>query len=233
MMKLNKEYQEKRGKIIEMLLSGKTCKETAKEVGLTQQRVHQVAKESNIDLKKNRLDLKAKLGKHIYTPLIESEDLKVVIEKLGIKQCKIRHLLNYCGIDMRVNVGDYINRRYKICHDLYMEGYNAYEIVDILKEKYGYVIEVATVYKSVKRHANVTVLPKRLSKKTIASNTLDKEITKLFKKGKNDKEILSILIGKGFKNVDGGELRLHVITWRINNKLKLRNIRLQTDNNGL
>ena len=108
-----------------------------------------------------------------------------------------------------------INRRYKICYDLYMEGYNAYEIVDILKKEYGYVIEVGSVYTSVKRHANVTVLPKRLNKKTIASNTLDKEITKLFKKGKNDKEILSILIGKGFKNVDGGELKLPVITWRL------------------
>ena len=146
---------------------------------------------------------------------IESHDLKVIRKKLDITNSKVSNLRNYYGIDMRVNAGDYINRRYKICYDLYMEGYNAYEIVDILKKEYGYVIEVGSVYTSVKRHANVTVLPKRLNKKTIASNTLDKEITKLFKKGKNDKEILSILIGKGFKNVDGGELKLPVITWRL------------------
>jgi transposase len=212
---LNKKYQEKRGKIIEMLLLGKTCKETAKEFGVSQQRIHQVAKESNIDLWKNRRGLKTKLAEHTFIPLIESHDLKVIRKKLDITNSKVSNLRNYYGIDMRVNAGDYINRRYKICYDLYMEGYNAYEIVDILKKEYGYVIEVGSVYTSVKRHANVTVLPKRLNKKTIASNTLDKEITKLFKKGKNDKEILSILIGKGFKNVDGGELKLPVITWRL------------------
>jgi len=223
--RLNREYEQKRSEIIKVLLSGKTCVETAKEFGVSKQRIHQIAKQCNLDLNKNRMDLKVKLAKHTFTPLIESEDLKVIIEKLGVTQSKIKHLKNYCGIDMRVNTGEYINRRYKICYDLYMVGYNAYEIVDILKREYGYVISSDSVYKSVKRHANVSVLPKRVNKKTIASNRLDERITKLFKKGKGDKEILSVLIDEGFKNADGGELKLPVIVWRIENKLKLRNKR--------
>jgi transposase len=222
MIRLNKELNERDSKIVKMLLSGENCVEIAKKFGVSSQRIHQISKIYNVEIIKTRRELKTKVSKLIFTPLIESMDVMVIREKLGLTSSNVQCLNVNDGVDMRIYGGEYQKKGDKACYDLYMEGYKASEVVNMLKDKYGYISKIPIVYKIVRRYSKLDRIPNRLSKKTIASNNLDKEITKLFKRGKDDKDILSILIRNGFKNVDGGELKLPVIVWRIENKLKLR-----------
>lgn len=222
MIRLNKELNERDSKIVKMLLSGENCVEIAKKFGVSSQRIHQISKIYNVEIIKTRRELKTKVSKLIFTPLIESMDVMVIREKLELTSNYVQRLNVNDGVDMRIYGGEYQKKGDKACYDLYMEGYKASEVVSMLKDKYGYISKIHIVYKIVRRYSKLDRIPNRLSKKTIASNNLDKEITKLFKTGKDDKEILSILIRNGFRNVDGGELKLPVIVWRIENKLKLR-----------
>lgn len=215
-----KELYERDTQIVKLIMGGECNTSIAKKYGITKQRVNQIATKYNLKPVEIKRDIRKSANKTIFEPIINNANSKKEIrDKIGLTKIDIVRLKRN-GVDLGLK--DDREKRYQRCYELYMEGHHVYEILGILKNESTAFNELSPslVYKAVKYYAKTDRLPKRVSNKTRYSNRINEEITRLFGEGYCDKEITKILLDNGFKNADGGELRLPVITWRMK-KLKL------------
>lgn len=215
-----KELYERDTQILKLIMGGECYTSIAKKYGITQQRVNQISTKYNLKPVDIRREIRKSANKTIFEQIINNANSKKEIrDKIGLTNTDVFRLKRN-GVDLGLK--DDREKRYQRCYELYMEGHHVYEILEILKNESTAFNELnpSLVYKGVKCYAKTDRLPKRVSNKVKYSNRINEEITRLFGEGHCDKRITKILLDNGFKNADGGELRLPVITWRMK-KLKL------------
>ena len=218
--KLSKEEMAKRDAIIvELALKGETCLAIANKFNITKQRSQQILDKYGVKpIQIKRSIRKAKTDAFFVgnvKPLLDAGyDLIDVRKKLNLSSTSIETLKRN-GLDMRLQTPEERLAKAKECYDLYMQGYTARQIINMVDG----LFYPEDVYRRVKEHAGKNRLPKRLSSRVKRSNKLDNEIKRLKAKSYSNKKITKILIDKGYKNLNGGDLTISVILWRIR-KLK-------------
>lgn len=205
---MSKKETEKHSKIAELALSGKTAKEIGLKFGITKQRVGQILNFYKIDprtaRRENRLKLFNILADKIKSDLNSGMLVDKIRTKYELKPSDILALFKK-GIDIRLIKKDEILKRDKKCLKLYKSGLTGHEITEKMSE----YPNVTRVYSSVCK-LNNGHLPKRENTRQRRAIKFNKKLAKLKKKN-TFTETHNLLVSKGVKNLNGGELTLGTI----------------------
>lgn len=184
-----------------LLLEGKTYYDIGIKFGITKQRISQIAKILKIHPITIRQEV---MFNKVKEALNSGVSIVNVRNNFKLKTYDIEKLLKN-GVDVRLVKRDEIKKVREKCLPLYKRGLTANEILNIVPE-----IKTATrLYVGIKTINNGKV-PKRINTRTKKAITINKEIVRLKKKN-SFYDVHSILVEKGFKNLNGGELKLESV----------------------
>jgi hypothetical protein len=193
--------------IINLNNNGLSSGKIAEKLNLTRQRVCQILKIYNIDSRANRREKKLNsLSIKVLTMLNDGLTPQMIRSKLNITNYQVNKLLNK-NIDLRILDKEKINTRRKLITDLYKKGKTAYEIIDILNPIYPSVKVPNDIYKDVD-YSRISV--NRANTRVKGGKELRKIIKKVGSKH-TLYETLNIVKNKGYKNLNGGDLKFHSV----------------------
>jgi hypothetical protein len=191
--------------ILKMVKKGFTMVKIGEKYGVSKQRISQIINK-NEDPRTIRLNKKLDyVINEIKNGLKNGESKNSLRNRLGLTPYFVKILL-IKKLDLRVQDREKIKKRNLDIIKLYKKGLTAYEIINNLKNKYPDLKYPDQIYRNVSTKTN------RNNTRQKKSGVLKNEIIKLSRKN-TSYDILKILKNKGFRNLNGGELKLHSVNY--------------------
>ena len=205
--KMNKINKKQHERIVNLNNNGLSSGKIGEKLNLSKTRICQILLANNIDSRANRREKKLNpLSIKVLTMLNDGLTPQMIRSKLNISSYQVNQLLDK-NIDLRILDKEKNKVRSKLITDLYKKGKTAYEIINIVNPIYPNIQLPNNVYERV----DFTKIPKNRVNSRVKKSIELKRIIKKVGSKNTLHETFNIVKNKGYKNLNGGDLKFHSV----------------------